>query len=274
MAHHSFMPICARHCGRLLGILFICLVGALSGPTMSGAAESGPLAAGPAGRTFTCHPFGYTLQIPSGWRVKDGNCNKRVTPLLTSDKGDAVVGVVLAGTGADVDTFQQRAAHDLNTQLGAQPSKISYAWQQLGKIRYIIALYASSAQNGRSTVSAYLAGTEQYGIKYAFEGYTYSRLRPATDRLLLQMRDIYTSIRFFKGTSFTYAAVVKQVKAMTQAAAQKATPASSDTTPTVIAVLALTGVCIAVFVVIVLNTRSTRGVNTRRRMRVRSARPR
>ena len=165
-----------------------------------GGGQDAALARASLGNTFSCRTYGYSIPVPDGWYIKDRNCTKRVTNVLESTVHDAIIGVEIVAVNTLGLGFQQVITQELS-KLGIPASAITFGWQHSGSIRYDMAVYSPTSHSAGPGLTAYIVGTEQNGITYAFEGYIITSNPAAVTALATQLRDIYDTIHFFKGSS-------------------------------------------------------------------------
>jgi hypothetical protein len=160
---------------------------------------SAALAGGMAGKTFTCRTFGYSLVVPAGWHLTGADCAKPAIRLLSTPDQTGVIGVQIVNYDGDTRNFQTMVTGVLG-QLGLPASSIGFGQQTLRGIHYDLAVFSPPATNTGKRLWAYLLGTRINNINYLLQGYVYTDQVAQVNPLILQMRDIFASIRYFKGT--------------------------------------------------------------------------
>ncbi len=202
-------------------IRYIAALLAVLGLTLGEVMHASPVHAGQSSNPhrFVCKAYGYSLLVPEGWHVNDPNCDKQVTTLLITNDRHAVLGVQIADALQTRQGFRTVVTAELE-KLGIPSSAIAFGYQTSAHARYDLAVYSPSQAIAGPAITAYVVGTQQHGVTYAFQGFV-TRESPDTATLLAsQMRDIYYGIIFFKDTSalFERHAPIILVQAAAQAA--------------------------------------------------------
>jgi hypothetical protein len=160
----------------------------------------------PGDRKFTCAVYGYSIELFPGWQVKDAQCAKSGTLSLVTADHASVIGLTIAGRDIAGSSFQTFVARETGP-LGVPPTSITFGSQVLNGTRFDLAVFRAHTNGSAPSVSGYLVGTTQHGVQYALEGYIAGWLPDATlQNVLADMRQIYSSLQFFKGTSAIFAA--------------------------------------------------------------------